>query len=278
MAQNNSKYYCPTKIAIQHNKKTGEAGTIDVHRGCPGCELKDAPCYAAKGAARVGINFFHPVKRPLDEKFLSRQLKNYSLPWIRVGCISDPSLNWKTSARVCEILHDHGKTPVIVTKIYTELQDTILTKLLKSEAIVQVSTSALASNEPQLSRLINLFKANTAGLRTSLRLNTAKFPQGNTLDAKQEELIILAAEAQIPILETPIRLFRTSPLWNLVDQSQYHRHLSPISGRLDNQRTAGLLIPNAWPCFSSCATGPSGNDPVGCPHQCLTIGDSQWRL
>lgn len=274
MAQSNSKYYCPTKIAIQHNKKTGEAGTIDIHRGCPGCELKDAPCYAAKGAARVGINFFHPVKRPLDEKFLEKQLKNYNLPWIRVGCISDPSLNWKTTIKVCEILHDHGKIPVIVTKTYTELKADYVTKLLDSEAILQVSTSAFANDTAHRERIFNLLKADRYGLRTSLRLNTAAFPANSQLERNQADLLRIAEDYHLPILETPIRFFRTSSLWNQVDQSRYHRHLSPISGRLDNQRTAGLILtePNVYPCFSSCAEGPSGNDPVGCPHQCLTVG------
>jgi hypothetical protein len=120
------------------------------------------------------------------------------------------------------------------------------------------------------------------------RINSAIWKRNSKPARIQENLISFAEKSDIPILDTPIRLFKTSPIWKLVEQEEYHRHKSPISGKLDNQRTAGLIIPidnqrtagliipKAYPCYSTCSNGPNippygnGNDETGCENQCCT--------
>lgn len=272
-----TKTYKRDKVSIQYNRKTGEAGTIDIYKGCPGCELRNLPCYAAKGAARVGINFFSPVKRDIDLALLKRQLQNYDPAWIRIGCISDPSLSWSRTLMVCSLCKEYDKAPVIVTKLHEDPDDIHLQLIKATGAMLQISMSALARNSDRVRRISTMIRAAQMGMKVACRINTATFKEGSRLADIQNNIVEAARNYGVPLLETPIRLFQTSPLWNQLDQSEYHRHMSTISGKLDNQRTSGLLLSNSYPCFSTCAPGPSGNDPVGCPHQCLTVGKDQWK-
>jgi len=266
------RLYKADRIKIQRNRKTGEAGTIDIQRGCPGCELRNAPCYAAKGARMTNLNFFHPVKRIFDRELLKKQLKNYQHEWIRIGCISDPSLDWETTAEVAELCRQHKITPVIVSKIHKTPVKQAIEKLDFAEAQVQVSLSALmAGNYPKsIRRFIGIYCLE-GSVKLVMRINSMAFPKGSNSWKNQELLVKFCHERELPILETPVRLFKTSPIWKLVDQKRYHRHKSPISGALDSQQTAGLVIPNAYPCFSTCSPIPNKEtgDP-GCPHQCVT--------
>lgn len=264
------KTYKVDRVSLQHNKKTGEAGTIDIFRGCPGCEMKNAPCYAAKGAARVGIDFFQPIRRVFDKSLLEKQLKRYEIDWVRIGCISDPSLDWETTCEIAELIDSHGKKPVIITKLYEIPSNQQLERLARTTGNLQVSVSGVTPRKTVGKRFAIAQEAHKAGLSTAWRINSARWKPDSKADKVQESLIYMADEEGLPIIDTPIRLFKTSPFWAHVDQEKYHRHLSPISGKLDNQRTAGLIIPEAYACYSTCADRPKGNDPIGCPHQCLT--------
>lgn len=275
MAQN-LKTYKQDTICIQHNKKTGEAGTIDIYRGCPGCELRHAPCYAAKGAARVGIDFFSPVERRFLVGRLAKQIERYNPSWVRIGCISDPSLDWETTIKISKLLSERNKISVVVTKVHQVPTDEQLISLKENNTILQLSMSAFSGPTISLRRLEVLQRAVSLGVKTSCRLNSAALVEGGNRWKNQDFIISKALETKTPILETPIRMFKTSPLWKMVDQEKYHNHFSPISGKLDNQMTAGLIIPDSYACFSTCSPIPTKNDPVGCPHQCLTIGDKIW--
>ncbi len=264
------KTYKPDKIKLQHNNKTGEAGTIDIFRGCPGCEMKNAPCYASKGASRIGIDFFSPVRREFDKNLLEKQLQKYNLDWVRIGCISDPSLDWSTTCDVVDLIHAEKKTSVIITKVYNTPTASQLERLSKAKALLQISVCGVTPKKKIKQRQQVVLTAKEIGIEVSWRINSAIWKPKSRAERTQLHLVTFAQGQQIPILDTPIRLFKTSPFWNLVSQDSYHRHLSPISGKLDNQRTAGLLIKDAYPCYSTCADGPKDNDPVGCPHQCLT--------
>ena len=266
------KTYVQDRIKLEHNRKTGEAGTIDIFRGCSGCEMKNAPCYASKGARRVGIDFFQPVRREFDKKLLERQLKNYDIDWVRIGCISDPSLDWNTTAQVAEIVREHNKTPVIITKAFADIRNKDLKRLARAKAQLQISVCGMTPARRLKRRERIATRARTHAIVACWRINSAIWKPGSKAERQQEDLIHFAEdhELPLPIIDTPIRLFRTSPFWKRVDQEKYHRHISPISGKKDNQRTAGLIIPGAYACYSTCAEGPKGNDPVGCPHQCVT--------
>jgi len=258
--------YITTDIQLFYNQKTGDQATIDTTRGCQGCELKEAPCYAAKMARLHNINFFYPVKQRLKRNLLQKQLEKYSGSWIRVGCTSDPSLDWDQSSEVCEMIRDAGKIPVIITKLFNPPTGNDVDRLEKAQTIVHVSTSAISKLQNQRRRKIIEEKLR-GKVRVVNRIVTMAY-KNKKLQDRQEELIQKAGKD--PICETPLRIFRTSPLWKLVNPSRYHRHSSPISGHLDNQLTAGLLIPGAFPCYSSCSLVPTETDSVGCRNQCCT--------
>jgi len=266
-----AKTYKVDKVKLEHNRKTGEVGTIDVIRGCCGCELRNAPCYAAKCARMTGIDFFHPVRRLLDLSLLERQLKRYSPDWVRIGCISDPSLDWDSTCSVCQVVRQAGKTPVVITKVHRFPSDSNLASLSSSKAIVQVTLSALQSTRAGERRWRLLKLSGADGLVTASRIVSAAW-RPERLNRRQDGLVTASRELGLPIVDTPLRLFRTSPLWKLVDQTRYSRHRSPLSGKMDSQLTAGTLIEGAYACFSSCSPTPTATDPVGCPHQCLTRG------
>ncbi len=269
MTSSKLKTYKKDRIQLQHNNKTGEAGTIDIFRGCPGCELKTV-CYAAKGAKRAGIDFFRPIRRAYDEKLLKRQLKNYTLSWVRIGCISDPSLDWETATEVATLVKEAKKIPVVITKAYKSPTKDQLSKLAKANTNLQISVCGMTPAQHITRRSVLAEKALSVGIDTIWRIISAEWKKDTGGDKAQKYLLSLAKGLDIQIIDTPMRVFKTSRLWNHVDQSKYHRHLSPISGKLDNQRTAGLIIKNAFPCFSTCSKDPTENDKVGCSHQCMT--------
>jgi hypothetical protein len=257
------KLYKEDKIKLQHNNKTGEVGTIDILRGCNGCENKSI-CYAAKGARRMGIDFFQPVKREFDKNLLERQLDKYDLDWVRIGCISDPSLDWDTTCKVTDLISAANKKPVVITKLFN------------NRVQLQISISGITPEKKIAVRKRIAYKYLFQDAQVTWRINSAIWKKNSKPEKTQENLISFAEKSDIPILDTPIRLFKTSPIWKLVEQEEYHRHKSPISGKLDNQRTAGLIIPKAYPCYSTCSNGPNippygnGNDETGCENQCCT--------
>jgi hypothetical protein len=211
-----------------------------------------------------------PVKRTFKPGLLDTQLSRYKVDWIRLGCISDPSLDWEGLEPILLLLAKHKKTPVIVTKIYEPIPDSTFKVMKKSQSILQVSTSGLAPKRWSKTRLDTIERARDLGIFSSSRINSAAFKENSRPWVLQENLISWAEENQIPILETPIRTFKTSPIWKLLDQDKYHKHLSPISGNYDCQSTAGLMINGAYPCFSSCSEFPTKTDRTGCRNQCLT--------
>jgi hypothetical protein len=270
------KLYKKDKIKLQHNNKTGEVGTIDVLRGCCGCECSKI-CYASKGARMTGINFFSPVKRIFDKKLLERQLSKYNLDWVRIGCISDPSLDWETTCEIVKLVRAYNKTPVVITKAHNYPTDTNLTTLAECDVNLQISVCGMTPRKKVFARQILMRDAFMDSINVSWRINSAAWKPDSKPARVHEILIAMAKVFNVPIIDTPIRLFKTSPFWKHVDQTKYHRHLSPISGKLDNQRTAGLIIPEALPCYSTCSPKPTippygnGHDEFGCPHQCNTI-------
>jgi hypothetical protein len=262
------KLYQKDKIKISYNRKTIEAGTIDVMRGCIGCELRNLPCYAAKMARTAGIIFFSPVRREFRREFLCRQLEKYDSDWIRIGCISDPSLDWKTALEICSIIKGFNIKPVVITKVFNPLSLEQRNQLLSKElGLIHISLSGVMSEIQKKRRLSHLMDLKDISVA---RIVSGAFRENTKAFKVQKELIEFAMKEDIPILDTPMRMFTTSPLWKLMKHDKYHRHRSPISGKKDSQLTAGLSIKNAYPCYSTCSPVPTEHDPIGCQNQCLT--------
>lgn len=264
------RFYKRDYIKLIKNQKTKEVATIDIAKGCKGCELKHAPCYAFKMARMSGLDFFTPVPQKLKISLLEKQLQKYNLDWIRIGCISDPSLNWEITSQICRLASEKNITPVIISKIYSALSQETLESLVRDKAQLQVSTSGLMSRRQKDQRLSTIINYKKLGGKIVNRINSAVFKENSKAYKLQENLILFSQQEEIPILETPLRTFKTSPLYSLLDSRRYKKHLSPLSGKYDSQSSAGLIIPNTYACYSTCSPTPIGNYDPGCSHQCCT--------
>lgn len=260
------KPYKSSRIALSWNQKTADAATIDVARGCPGCELSAAPCYAKKMAQMAAIDHGCVVSQRLSSSFLETQLETYKGSWIRIGCTSDPSLDWAKTAQVVESCLVSGIIPVIVSKIHEPIPD--YSSLVGAQ--LQVSVSGLQTAEQSERRLHAMIVAKAWGIQVVMRLVSAVWIHGSAEEAEQERMVAFARAIGIEILETPLRIYSTSSIYQLVEKSQYHRHVSPISGLPATEYTAGLVVADAKPCFSTCSPPPTEHDPRGCAHQCCT--------
>jgi len=259
------RFYLARKLALAHNNKTGEAATLDPVHGCIGCELRDAPCYAEKMCAMNQVDFWHPVPQELDVAFLAGQLRRYRARghhWLRIGCKGDPSLAWETTRVLTQLAHDIGIIPVVVSKLHVPLD-----RWLAPSTHLQVSVSGAMSPEQTETRLATLARYPGA----VMRLVSFAWLPGSSEDALQAHLVDWARARQMNILETPARVYATRQLWTRLDTARYHKHISPMSGREVSEYCAGLLIPGAAACYSTCSPVPTAKDPVGCAHQCLTI-------
>lgn len=262
------RLYKVQDIKINYNRKTKEAGTLDVVRGCIGCELKNAPCYAVKGCQITSTDFFSPQQQIFNPSKLRNQFKRYQSSWIRIGCTSDPSLDWNTVGLCLDILKDFKIKPVIITKLFNPLPDNIIHQVRELEGNIQISLSGIQpTNSPRLDALKTILSLEGKAVS---RIISAPWNEGSKPYKKQRSLIEFSQKNKLPILETPLRIFKTSPFVNLIDMSKMHRHLSPISGKLDNQSCAGLILPERdFDCYSTCSIVGNEFDP-GCKHQCLT--------
>lgn len=252
-------------VQIRQNHKTD--GAIDPVRGCIGCELRDQ-CYAKTMAGIGRTEFFQPVVQTLDERKLTRQLRSYRHDWIRIGCTGDPSLAWATTARVVELCAATNVRPVVVTKVHERVPGNFLA-ILAGLAQVQVSVSGLEDARQRVRRLGTVERLTAAGGDVVLRLVSGAWRDGSPQAAEQDRLVSWANQRGLPILDTPLRVFRTTAAWDLLDQAKYRRHVSPISGQPGCRYCAGLLIDQAFPCYSTCSPTATRHDP-GCPHQCAT--------
>lgn len=259
------RFYLARKLELAYNNKTGEAATLDPVHGCVGCELRDAPCYAEKMCAMNKVDFWRPIPQELDAAFLAGQLRRYRArghTWLRIGCKGDPSLAWETTRQLTSLARDAGIVPVVVTKLHNRL-----TASLAPGTQLQVSVSGAMTQEQTDRRLATLARYPGAVMRL---VSFAWLPQSPE-DALQQGLVDWAHSHGVRILETPARVYATRGLWQRLDTARYHRHISPMSGREVSEYCAGLLVPGAAACYSTCSPVPTGNDPVGCSHQCLTV-------
>jgi hypothetical protein len=81
--------------------------------------------------------------------------------------------------------------------------------------------------------------------------------------ANQDWIVRVLEEEGIPILETPLRFFRTSPVYGIVDAEAVEHHRSYATGKMDSQLTCGPVLKGKPACDRPCRE---------CEHQCMTRG------
>jgi hypothetical protein len=238
------KKYVVKTIRVEGNRKTSNA--IDVVRGCTGAEKRKNGCYNSCYACRMSKMaskmFQVPVVNEFDENILSKDLEKNKETWIRIGTNGDPSHCWRTTLKVCQIVSDHGKIPVIMTKVWKLPTEDTLKALAKTKAQIQVGISAMDTSAELNKRLdfAKRFKALAGKKRCIIRFATLAWKEGTAENIKQDELFKMIRK-DYRIVEGPLRIFSTVPYWDDVDHSKLTSHISPFTGREDSQKTSGLI-------------------------------------
>lgn len=203
------RQYRPVLTAIENQKGVLDVDTV---KGCTagmaarsdgGCYNE---CYAAKIAARYGIDFTKAVSRKMENSNwdqVVRAVREFPATWYRIGTAGDPCHDWDNTLAVCEALRVTGKIPVIITKHWVRLSDSHVARLIALSAVVNTSTSGLDTDAETKHRVGQIERLRVAGLRSVNRVVTCHY--GNSEWAKeakkrQDYLITIT-----PIIDNPLR-------------------------------------------------------------------------
>jgi hypothetical protein len=207
--------YKPVLTAVENQK-----GVLDVDT-VKGCTLGMAAhpnggcydeCYAAKTAARYGIDFSVSVSRlpaPWAWRDVFRTVRDYYASWYRIGTAGDPCHDWPNTLNVCEMLQGTGKIPVIITKHWITLSDADIARLKAVRAVVNTSTSGLDSNAQMKHRVRQIARLKEAGVHSVNRVVTCNYgtsPWALERRARQNYLLSIT-----PIIDNPLRVSPSNP-------------------------------------------------------------------
>lgn len=236
-------------------------GVLDVDT-VKGCELGMSAhprggcygaCYAAKTAALYKRDFRASVSRMPCRKAWREvwaKVKAFRASWYRIGTAGDPSHDWDTTLRVCELLASTGKQPVIITKHWLTLSDEQLERFKEVRAVLNTSVSALDSREELAHRLYQLGRISRHGMKSAARVVTCAF--GNTEWGRERDIIQAELLKLSPIIDNPLRL---SPK----DQRVIDGHIvvSRVAGAVGGGKWVSLHSPDVY--LGTCTR---------CPDQC----------
>jgi hypothetical protein len=255
------KYYIDTKtvrkeamrkyndftISLSGNRKTKYI--IDVTKGCIGARVTDGGCYhscfSLKMARMAGVDFAHTVIGTLNEDLLLKQLKKVKdQSYIRIGVAGDPSEAWELTVKVSQLIHSVGIVPIVTTKVWREPTLGQLEKMAKANVFLHISCSGLDRDQEIERRIKILQQYKACGGNPVMRIVSAPFKLGTGEQMKQEQLVLEADKNKIPILETPLRVFKNVWYFNKMDETKLKHHVSIFSGKPDSQLTAGFILTN----------------------------------
>jgi hypothetical protein len=152
---------------------------LDTLKGCIYSKLNNGNgcygiCYAAKLAKARGYDFSDEVKRYFisDKHFLDIVKRLKSLPFVRIGCMYDPSSDWEHTLDIIDKIRHFQNNIVIITKHWNILNDNQLCRL--NGLIINTSICALDSEE-EIKKRLNEYKRLKKYCKSILRVNTADF-------------------------------------------------------------------------------------------------------
>ena len=174
--------YRPVLTVVENRKGVLDVDTV---KGCT-LGMKAYPgggcygeCYAAKTAARYGIDFSTSVSRQFcglwHRMTLIKLMIAHRSSWYRVGTAGDPCHDWTHTVSVLRDFRWAKKTPVIITKHWRTLTDKQIDDLRWLSAVVNTSTSALDTNAEIVYRVGQLERLRSSGVRTVCRVVTCNF-------------------------------------------------------------------------------------------------------
>ena len=181
------------------NKNARGCYILDTVKGCS-LGLKDNPngcyddCYANRIAKRYGFNFGKTIKRDIQKdksQFylfgfsddshadrLIKQIRNIDMPFVRIGEMGDPSLNWEHTIKICKIISKAGKPIVIITKHWKVLSDSLLKDIKPLDICINTSISAL-DTEGQIHKKLHQFYRLKDYCNSVLRIVSCDFNKEN---------------------------------------------------------------------------------------------------
>ena len=206
------------------NKNSRGCYILDTVKGCGVCRDEKPMgcydnCYAKRIADRYRFDFGETVTRKLDTDDgqnylfdvrdqhhigqLVKQVKNASMPFIRIGEMGDPSYDWNYTIDVCEKLAVAGKPIVIITKHWNTIPDDLIDRIAELDICINTSISALDHNYEIYNRRIQYERLKSC-CKSVLRVVTCDFNIGcqEGLDAEIMQEYLLGMEN---VVETVFR-------------------------------------------------------------------------
>lgn len=185
------------KGAISLNQNARGCYILDTVKGCPGGLLHGGrgcygACYAKNIADRYGFDFSRTVIREFmtdeqqqylfdfkDERHLNeiiKQIRAAEMPFVRIGEMGDPSVDWTHTIEVCEKIAVAGKPIVIITKHWNTVPEEMLPRI--SSLCINTSISAL-DDEEQIEHRLEQFNRLKPFCRSVLRIVSCDFNRYN---------------------------------------------------------------------------------------------------
>ncbi|MFQ5833942.1 MAG: hypothetical protein ACE5H4_14645 [Candidatus Thorarchaeota archaeon] len=227
---------------------------LDTVRGCPFAAVYQGHgcyghCYLSESMARYHMMYWIPVSNRLNEQALSRDLERINSDIVRNGVNGEPSCDWSLAADTAEFCDLFDKTTVLLTRFAIEPHLLILERLVRAEAIVHGSVSALDPSQHIDRILRNLERYEELGGRIVGRVITAWFgDEESKLWEVQDDLM-----APDYSFQQPLRIRGTSPANRHLDLSHYGPTISNTDGRISNRwRSAHDVGYGTRGCYSMC--------------------------
>jgi len=170
-------------------------------------------CYAAKTAARYGIDFTVSVKRKILERehlgTLITLLQTFPETWYRIGVAGDPCHDWRHTLVVVRALRHAGKVPVIITKHWRVLTDAQIEEFGQLSAVFNTSLSGLDTDAELRHRLTQLERLRAAGVESVCRVVTCEY--GVSEWAQRAQRVQNHLLTLVPVIDNPLRVSKSNP-------------------------------------------------------------------
>mgnify|MGYP001573275260 CR=1 FL=1 len=192
------------------------AGALHEERGCYG------DCYAKNIADRYGFDFLDVKTRKFDENLdqlllagftddahknrIVREIRASDMPFVRIGEMGDPSLDWEHTLSVCNDIVEAGKPIVIITKHWKAIPDAALPWLAKLGLCINTSASAL-DTEKEIEYRIAQFERLKPYCKSILRIVSCDFNRDNSEGLSraiaQERLFLVGGDMALDTVFRP---------------------------------------------------------------------------
>lgn len=183
------------KESITLNRNSRGCYILDTVKGCPGWILHGGrgcygDCYAKNIANRYGFDFdkyrIRRFEKKDDQLYLFglddrehtnriiREIKNADMPFVRIGEMGDPSVDWGHTLNVCNEISGAGKGIVIITKHWKTIPDIALKDVSRMGLCINTSISALDTDD-QIEHRLSQFERLRNVCNSVLRIVSCDF-------------------------------------------------------------------------------------------------------